>query len=172
MKVSVIIINYNTRQLTSDCIQSVIKYTAGSTYEIILVDNASSECDPEIFSAQFPSIKLIKSTINGGFAYGNNLGIEQAVGEYILLLNSDTILQEDSIGKTVAAMEMHPEAGVLGCRMVFPDGTLQEAGCFVWRDGTPWMAGRFQDADLPASNYAREVDYCSGASLMIPRVLF
>ncbi|HEX4878129.1 MAG TPA: glycosyltransferase family 2 protein [Chitinophagaceae bacterium] len=125
MKVSVIIINYNTRQLTSDCIQSVIKYTAGCTYEIILVDNASSECDPEIFSAQFPSIKLIKSTINGGFAYGNNLGIEQAVGEYILLLNSDTILQEDSIGKSVAAMEMHPEAGVLGCRMVFPDGKIQ-----------------------------------------------
>lgn len=124
-KVSVIIINYNTIDLTSNCIQSVINYTTSIDYEIILVDNASTECDPVLFLDKFPSIKLICSANNVGFAKGNNLGIEQASGDYILLLNSDTILKEDSISKTVQSLRMHKEVGVIGCRMTYPDGTIQ-----------------------------------------------
>ena len=125
MKVSVIIINYNTRKLTSDCLQSVFGQTRGCDYEIILVDNASTECDPAVFTNDFPSVKLIKSTKNGGFAYGNNLGINEATGEYILLLNSDTVLTEDSICRCVEIMDKHPKVGVLGCRMIFPEGKIQ-----------------------------------------------
>jgi len=125
IKVSVIIINYNTFTHTCDCIRSVIKYTQSVEYEIILVDNASTECDPKMFLKEFPQIKLIKSADNGGFAYGNNLGIENAEGEYILLLNSDTLLQEDSINKCIRYIEQNKEIGVLGCRMTFPDGKLQ-----------------------------------------------
>lgn len=124
-EISIIIINYNTFALTSNCIRSIIEHSCNSDYEIILVDNASTECDANLFLKEFPSIKLVKSEKNGGFAYGNNLGIEQATGKFILLLNSDTILIEDSIGKCLCYFYQHPEAGVLSCRMIFPDGKVQ-----------------------------------------------
>jgi len=98
-EVSVIILNYNTFQLTCNCIASVIEFTKDISYEIILVDNQSTECDADLFKDKFPFIKLIKSPENGGFAKGNNLGIGFATGELILLLNSDTYLSEDAISK-------------------------------------------------------------------------
>lgn len=125
MKVSVIILNYNTFKLTTDCLRSVINFTKGVDYEIILVDNASSECNPDKFIQEFPGIKLIKNNTNSGFAKGNNLGIAQSTGDLILLLNSDTILSEDSISKVATDIKMHPDAGVVGCRMTFPDGKIQ-----------------------------------------------
>ena len=125
MKVSVIIINYNTFAVTCNCIRSVIEHTRGITYEIILVDNASIECDPDQFLQEFSGIVLVKSKSNDGFACGNNLGIEKASGEYILLLNSDTILKEDSITRSVEYIQQINDAGVIGCRMTYPDGVVQ-----------------------------------------------
>ena len=123
--VSVIIINYNTFTLTSNCIRTVIEQTTSVEFEIILIDNASTECNPQLFLSEFPGIKLIKSTINGGFAYGNNLGIQEARGEYILLLNSDTFLLENSLSKCFNFVKEKNEIGVLGCRMVYPDKKVQ-----------------------------------------------
>lgn len=123
--VSVIIINYNTFRMTSDCIRSVYQHTKGTPFEIILVDNASTERDPKEFLLEFPRLALVESKTNRGFAGGNNLGIANAHGEYILLLNSDTLLTEDSISKTLAYLRDHPEAGVVGCRQIFPDGQVQ-----------------------------------------------
>lgn len=125
MDVSIIIVNYNTFRLTSNCIRSVIQFTSGIQYQVILVDNASSEFDPARFLEEFPQIVLIKSTINGGFAYGNNLGIKQAQGEYILLLNSDTILQENTIAKSLRHLRNYKNGGVVGCRMTYPNGRVQ-----------------------------------------------
>ena len=123
--VSVIIINYNTFTLTSNCIRSVIKFTSVSNYEIILVDNASTECDPTKFLLEFPQIVLVKSPLNGGFAYGNNLGIANAKGEYILLLNSDTILFDDTISNAIRFFRQNVDAGILGCRMIYPNKNIQ-----------------------------------------------
>ncbi len=125
MDISIIIINYNTFTITSDCIRSVIQFTSGVQYEIILVDNASSQCDPQDFLKEFPQLTLVKSDVNGGFAYGNNLGIKRSNGQYILLLNSDTILTENSICKCLNYFKSYETAGIAGCRMVFPDGTVQ-----------------------------------------------
>ena len=125
MLVSVIIINYNTFQITCDCIESVIRHTSDVPYEIIVVDNASPKDDPGQFLVRFPSVKLVKSRENGGFAKGNNLGIAAAQGDIILLLNSDPILTEDSISIAAAALKKHPEVGALGVRLVYPDGKLQ-----------------------------------------------
>ena len=125
MDISIIIINYNTFTITSDCIRSVIKFTSNVEYEIILVDNASTECDPRDFLKEFPQLVLVKSDINGGFAYGNNLGIHRAGGEYILLLNSDTILIENSVFKCLSYLKTCKRAGAIGCRMIFPDGAIQ-----------------------------------------------
>lgn len=123
--VSIIILNYNTFQLTCNCIQSVIEFTKGVSYEIILVDNQSTECSADLFKQKFPSIKLVKSHENGGFAKGNNLGIKQAKGEFVLLLNSDTYLIEDAISNTISYYKTQVLKGVIGCKMIYPNGTIQ-----------------------------------------------
>jgi len=123
--VSVIIINYNTLEITCACIESVIRYTTGTDYEIVVVDNASPNDDPDEFKKRFPSIVLVKSPENGGFAKGNNLGISAAKGDTILLLNSDTILTEDSISMAANTLKSLGDCGPLSVRLVYPDGKLQ-----------------------------------------------
>jgi len=123
--VSVIIINYNTFSLTTACLRTVYEHTRSVPFEVILVDNASTECDPEHFLKEFSSLKLIKSKTNLGFAGGNNLGLSAASGTHYLLLNSDTLLTEDSIGKAYAFLLTQPQAGAVGCRQVYPDGKIQ-----------------------------------------------
>src|SRR4030095_13500552 len=125
MDVSIIIITYNEAHLTSECIRSVIEYTKGIKYEIILVDNASTKYDPQQFLMEFPGIKLVKSPVNGGFARGNNLGMANTTGEYILLLNNDTILKENSIAKCLDHLKKSVGTGVVSCRMKYPDNTVQ-----------------------------------------------
>jgi GT2 family glycosyltransferase len=124
-KVSIIIINYNTFALTSNCIRSVIAKTKVVEYEIVLVDNASSECDAVVFLQEFPQIKLVKNPVNSGFADGNNKGIELTTGDYLLLLNSDTILQDDAISTSIQSLTSDEYIGVMGCRMVYSDGKIQ-----------------------------------------------
>lgn len=123
--VSVIILNYNTFSLTCQCIESVIRYTKGVSYEIIMVDNASTECDADEFKKLFPQITLIKNPVNSGFAKGNNLGISQASGIYLLLLNSDIELTEDSINKCYEFLEKNRKIGAISPKLVYPDGTTQ-----------------------------------------------
>jgi GT2 family glycosyltransferase len=126
MDVSVIIINYNTFELTCNTIRSVIKFTTGVEYEIILVDNASPECDADLFVKEFPGIKLIKSPENVGFAKGNNLGIKSAVGKYILLLNSDVVLIENSILNCFSKLfSLSKDTAAITCKLIYPDGRIQ-----------------------------------------------
>lgn len=125
MLVSIIIINYNTFQITCDCIESVIAFTKGVPYEIILVDNASPNDNPDLFVIKFPSIKLVKSKENGGFAKGNNIGIRESSGDVILLLNSDTILTEDSISKAANHLVQHQDIAALSVRLTYTSGKLQ-----------------------------------------------
>lgn len=127
MDLSIVIINYNTYELTKQCIESVYKNTFDIDYEIILVDNASKEVDASVFLKLFPGLKLIKSDVNLGFAGGNNLGISASEGRVILLLNSDTIVKDDSIVKAFRFIEKTPQAGAISSRLVFPDGRHQSA---------------------------------------------
>jgi GT2 family glycosyltransferase len=123
--VSVIIVNYNTFELTCSCVESVIKFTEGISYEIILVDNASVECLPELFLEKFPAIKLLKSIVNTGFTGGNNLGIKIASGDTILLLNSDVVLTENSIAKCFQVLKGNTKIGIVSCMLKYPDGSIQ-----------------------------------------------
>jgi GT2 family glycosyltransferase len=125
MDISIVIINYNTFKLTSQCIQSIYDYEKKLHFEIILVDNNSTECDPELFLKQFPQIRLIQNTINAGFAKGNNIGIEYSKSRYILLLNSDTVLHSDSISTALRFLKADETVGVVTCRLEFPDGSVQ-----------------------------------------------
>jgi GT2 family glycosyltransferase len=125
MLVSVIIINYNTFEFTCKCIESVMLFTKKVDYEIILVDNKSTECNPDAFVQRFPNVILVKNEHNGGFAKGNNEGILYSKGDYILLLNSDTYLLEDSISRSAEVLAQNNEIGVIGTKMIYPDKNIQ-----------------------------------------------
>lgn len=125
MQLSIIIINYNTFNLTCNCIQSLYNKLTDLEFEIILVDNASVECDPELFKKKFPDIKLVKSFVNTGFTGGNNLGIENASGEYLLLLNSDTELINNAPKICYDYIATHPSVGMVTCQLHYPDGRIQ-----------------------------------------------
>jgi GT2 family glycosyltransferase len=125
MDLSIIIVNYNTFELTSACIQSILEKTSISSYEIILVDNASTEISPGEFLKIFPFVKLIENKINVGFAKGNNLGIAQAKGIFILLLNSDIILENDAISICLNLLKSDSRIGIVGAQLKFPDGRIQ-----------------------------------------------
>lgn len=126
MDLSIVVINYNTEELTRSCIRSVIQHTSGLQYEIILVDNASTKpLDEAGFRKDFPKVRLIMSPKNLGFAGGNNLGIEQAKGRYVLLLNSDTYLTENALFRLYDFMMAHPKAGAASARLIYPDGRHQ-----------------------------------------------
>ena len=125
MDVSVIIVNYNTYALTSACIRSVLQFTQGIKYEIILVDNNSTEAEPITYEQLFHTLKVIRLPANLGFAKGNNAGLSVATGKYSLLLNSDTVLKENSIKLSFDYLEENERIGVISARLIYPDGTHQ-----------------------------------------------
>lgn len=123
--VSIVIVNYNTFELTVACIESVLNKTRDVEVEIILVDNGSTEGDPDRFRGLFPSITLVKSAENVGFARGCNMGIEKAKGEYILLLNSDTQIINNAIKICKDYLDANRHVGVVSAKLVYPDGSIQ-----------------------------------------------
>jgi GT2 family glycosyltransferase len=127
MQLSIIVINFNTFELTCECIRSILKNTRNVTYEIILVDNASVECPPEAFKNLFPSITLLAQETNLGFAGGNNAGLKVAKGDVILLLNSDTEILDNAIGKAYSYLVARPDVGVVSSKLIYPSGEIQ--GC-------------------------------------------
>jgi GT2 family glycosyltransferase len=125
LQLSIIIINFNTFQLTCNCIQSIREKLLDISYEIVLVDNASTECDPNNFKEKFPEIKLITSPANTGFTGGNNIGIASAKGNYLLLLNSDTELINNAPKICYDYMQAHPKVGMTTAQLLYPDGRVQ-----------------------------------------------
>jgi GT2 family glycosyltransferase len=123
--VSIIILNYNTFELTCKCIESIYKQTQNIDFEIILVDNASTEKNPDKFLDIYPEIKLIKNTENKGFSRGCNDGIEKAIGDYILLLNSDTVLLNNAISIVYNFLKKNDNIGIASCRLENIDGSPQ-----------------------------------------------
>jgi GT2 family glycosyltransferase len=178
---SVIIVNYNTLQLTTACIHSIIKHTRNVDFEIILVDNNSTECNMSILTELFPQIVFIQSYINLGFAGGNNLGLLKAQGEYVLLLNSDTELVNDAISLAVARMKSDETIGALSTKLIYPDGTPQPiAGRFPSLTTELFELFRLTKfeskenrrnrlhADLLDYSIYTETDWLWGAFLLIP----
>lgn len=127
LDISIIIVNYNTRQLTLDCLASVYTSQTSYLYELIVVDNASHDGSVEAIREAYSEVRLIANRDNTGFAVANNQGMEIAKGHYILLLNSDTVVQPDTLETMVGFMDRHPEMGASGCKVILPDGTLDKA---------------------------------------------
>ena len=173
MKLSVIIVNYNVRYFVEQCIVSVQRATEGMDCEIFVVDNDSSDGSIDYLKERFhDSITLIESNHNLGFAKANNIAIRQARGEYVLLLNPDTFVGEDSLRMVVDFMDAHPQSGAIGVMMHNADGTIARES----RRGLPTpyvsflkmlgLSRRYYMSHLPWNEPAR-IDVVSGAFMML-----
>jgi len=129
--VSIIIVSWNTCEILSDCLVSVYEQTENINFELIVIDNASTDGSVDAVKMQFPQVILIENNENRGFAAANNQGMARAKGQYVLLLNSDTVILDNAITKTVRFADDNPEAAVVGCRVLNPDKTLQQT-CFMF----------------------------------------
>ena len=125
MRLSVVFLSYNTRDLTRQALNSVLAAAEGLEAEIFVVDNASADGSADMVAAEFPQVKLVCNEANVGFSAGNNVALRQVTGEYALLINTDTIVRRDALHAMVDFLDAHPEAGACGCKILDPDGTLQ-----------------------------------------------
>lgn len=124
---SIVIVNFNTRELLKACLRSVEASRTAWPWELFVVDNASADGSADMVAAEFPWATLIRSESNRGYAYANNLGLRRAAGSYLLLLNPDTVLPPDALQQMVEYMDAHPEAGIAGPKLVRQDGSLDLA---------------------------------------------
>lgn len=168
--VSLVILLYNRAEVTLQCLTSIIARTT-VPYEVILVDNASTDQTRRMLE-KIEGAKVMVNASNLGFVAGCNQGAAQARGKYLLFLNNDVELTSDAVRILAETLENSREAGAAGGKLVFPDGTLQEAGSIIWSDGATSGYGRGDQPDKPEYNYLKEVYYCSGAMLLTPRELF
>jgi O-antigen biosynthesis protein len=166
---SIILVLFNQVGLSYACLQSILKNTR-ARYELIIVDNNSTD-ETNFLLDRIEGAIIIRNNENLHFLKANNQAIEYVRGKYLLFLNNDTIVNKDWLPPLLETIEKE-DVGAVGAKLVFPDGTLQEAGGIIWSDGSGWNYGRGDDADKPEYNYVREVDYCSGACLLVKKELF
>lgn len=127
MKLSIVIVNTNEWKVLRPCLVSVFTQTTGLSFEVIVVDNASTDGSRDMLAREFPNVQVISNSRNLGFAASNNRGFKVAQGDYVLMLNPDTEILDGAIQKTVDFLERHPNAGIAACRLVFADGSLQRS---------------------------------------------
>jgi GT2 family glycosyltransferase/lipopolysaccharide/colanic/teichoic acid biosynthesis glycosyltransferase len=186
MDLSVIIVNYNVRQLLENALTSIGRAMQGLRGEVFVVDNASDDGSIEMVKAKFPDVHLIENNYNAGFAKGNNVALARAAGHYILFINPDTIVQEDTIHVMLQFFRENPDVGLAGCKVLNPDGSFQLACRRSFP--TPWVAftkisglstmfprsrlfGRYNLTYL-SEDETYEVEAISGSFMMMSRAAY
>lgn len=169
--ISIIIAVYDQLRLTLDCLKSIQRQSAPGEYEIIVVDDCSAETTSAAL-ASIPGLHLLRNETNLGFLESCNRGARMARGDYLLFLNNDVEVRPGWLEALRRVFELRADAGLVGAKLIYPDGRLQEAGGIIWRDASGMNYGKGDRAERPEYNYLREVDYCSGACLLMPRALF
>ena len=169
-QISIIIPVYNKIDLTLNCLFSISQNTKQDNFEVIIIDDASSDATPKILS-KIENLKYIRHKNNKGFLESISTGVKNAQGEILVFLNNDTFVTQNWL-KNLLKPLANPKVGIVGAKLVYPNGRLQEAGGIIFRDASGWNYGKNDDPSLPEYNFLREVDYCSGACLAISRTLF
>ncbi|MDR2013615.1 MAG: glycosyltransferase [Rhodanobacter sp.] len=170
-RVSIVIPVYNKIAYTNACLHSIAEQAGATPFEVIVVDDGSSDATAQRL-ADISGIRTLRNARNLGFIGSCNAGAAVARGEYLLFLNNDTVVTTGWLEALVHCIEEAPNAGLVGAKLVYPDGRLQEAGGIVFNDGSGWNLGRFGDPDDPSYAFRREADYCSGAAILLRRDLF
>lgn len=170
-KVSIVIPVYNQFNYTYRCLESILKNSGDVSYEIIIADDVSTDDTTRILEVA-ENIIVARNKENQRFLRNCNQAARYAHGEYILFLNNDTQVQENWLQPLVDLIERDDMIGMVGSKLIYPDGSLQEAGGIIWGDGHAWNYGNGQNANKPEFNYVKEVDYISGAAIMIRHSLW
>jgi GT2 family glycosyltransferase len=169
--VSIIIPAFNQWDYTLSCLHSIRANTPEVAYEVIVADDSSTDETGKILD-HVGNIRVIRNGCNLQFLKNCNRAARLASGKYLLFLNNDTNVQKNWLSRLLEPAEKDPAVGMVGAKLVYPDGRLQEAGGIIWSDGSGWNYGWFDDPQKPQYNYPREPDYVSGACLLIRRDLW
>lgn len=169
--VSIVIPVYNQFDYTYHCIASILRNSGDITYEIIVGNDCSTDLTTQIDQIII-GITCVNNETNLRFVRNCKQAAKYARGKYLLFLNNDTQVQKNWLEPLVTLIESAEDIGMVGSKLVYPDGLLQEAGGILWKDGSAWNYGNRQNPELPQFNYVKEVDYISGASIMIYRWLW
>ncbi len=170
-RASIIVPVHNQLAYTLRCLHALARSGDHSAFEVLVVDDASSD-DSASRLPGVEGLRYLRTPTNLGFIGACNLAASHACGQFLVFLNNDTVVQPGWLDALLDTFDRHPDTGLAGSKLVYPDGRLQEAGGIVHTDGQPANYGRFQDPLDPRFNFLREADYCSGAALAIPRLLF
>ena len=168
---SIIIPVHGKLDYTLACLASVAEHAGQTPLEIIVVDDASPDDSADTLAA-IPGLHLLRNERNLGFVGSCNAGAAAARGRWLLFLNNDTQVTAGWLEALLGTFDDFDRAGLVGARLVYPDGRLQEAGGLVFSDGSGWNYGRLDDPANPAYSYARPTHYCSGAAIMLEKQLF
>lgn len=169
--VSIIIPVHNKWVYTYNCLSKLSQNTKNVSYEIIVIDDVSTDKTSQMLP-QVQNLKIIRNKKNEGFIKSCNKGAAKAFGKYLLFLNNDTLVTPGWLSSMVSLFKKHEKVGVVGSKLLFPDGHLQESGGIIWQDASGWNYGRGDDPDKWVYNYVKEVDYCSGSCLLIEKNIF
>jgi len=170
-RVSIVIPVYNKIAYTSACLRSIAAHASAIAFEVIVVDDGSTDATQQRL-ADIAGIRAMRNAENLGFVGSCNAGAAAARGDLLLFLNNDTCVTAGWLDALVRCLDEAPHAGLVGAKLVYPDGRLQEAGGIVFSDGSGWNYGRFDDPDDPRYSFRREADYCSGAAILLRTELF
>ena len=169
--VSIIVPIFNAVDYTIACLEAVRGLRTSFRYEVIVMDDCSTDLQVSVLES-IAGLRYVRNEQNLGFLRNCNRGAELARGRFVVFLNNDTRVDQDWLDPLVETLLDNPSVGLVGSKLTYPDGRLQEAGGIIFSNGAGWNYGRLEDPNHPDFNHARDVDYVSGASIMIERSYF
>ncbi|WP_166209790.1 glycosyltransferase [Cognatiluteimonas telluris] len=165
--VSIVVPVYNQAPFTLACLDALMAHASRYRFEVLVGDDGSSDATAAALSVPIAGVRHVRHAQNLGFVRNCNATAAHAAGRHVLFLNNDTLVLPGWLDELIGTLDADPGIGLVGSKLVYPDGRMQECGAIVWRDGSAWNYGRLDDPRRPEFGYLRDVDYISGASIAL-----